>query len=514
MRRPGITRQIDHAALARHALALLCGLTSLCTTLGAQAQTDAPTPSTNVLVLLHGEPGGLTAEEVARRALDTSPTLEGSRAALDQARAGAAQAYLGFFPRLEISARYTRLSEITQGTLSGGSGLSQTEIDALNALVDAVTDPAAATLFEINVRSQIALANLRFPVLLNQFAIGGTLSYPLSDVFLTVLPAYEGAERAVDASRAQVRTRASEVAQQAREAFYNYARARAAVEVARTAVMAIEAQEVVVQANVDAQTVARVDLLTLQAQRARAEVAELRAEGGLVVAAEAVRTLMHEPDAVQLTIGEDILAPLPERDSAVEPLVAQAVDQRPEADALRSLLQARARAVQVAEAARLPHLALQGTLSFDNPSQRIFPQQEQFVDTWSLSAVLTWSPNDFFTGEQQAASARAQEAQTSAELLAFEDALRMQVTQALTNYRAARASLTAAQAGIVAAEETVRVRTEQARLGTGLITDLTLANTALAQAQLDLASAAIDARIADTQLARALGTDGPYPQAQ
>ena len=58
------------------------------------------------------------------------------------------------------------------------------------------------------------------------------------------------------------------------------------------------------------------------------------------------------------------------------------------------------------------------------------------------------------------------------------------------------------------------VRTEQARLGAGLITDIMLATTNLAQAQLDLASAAIDARIAETQLTRALGADGHYEQAR
>jgi outer membrane protein TolC len=508
-----ITRLLDRAGLGRAAATLAC----VVAVLGSPRSTAAQATSTaapDVIALLHGEPGGLTAEQVAQRALDTSPSLDGSRAALDQARAGAALAYLGFFPRLELTARYTRLSEITQGTLSGGSGLSQAQIDGLNALVASVSDPAARTLFDINVQQQIALANLRFPVLLNQFAIGGTLSYPLSDVFLTVLPSYEGAERAVDASRAQLRARASEIAQQAREAFYNYARARAAVEVARAAVATIQAQEVVVQANVDAQTVARVDLLSLQAQRARAEVAVLRAEGGLATAAEAIRTLMHDPELGVITIGEDVLAPMPERGSDISPLVAQAVEQRPEAEALRSILQARARSVEAAEGSRLPHLILQGALSFDNPSQRIFPQQERFVDTWSLSAILTWSPNDFFTGEAHASSARAQASQTEADLAAFEDALRLQVTQALTSYRAARASLAAAQAGIEAAEETVRVRTEQARLGTGLISDLLLATTGLAQAQLDLATAAIDARIADTQLARAIGADGPYEQAQ
>jgi outer membrane protein TolC len=482
----------------------------------AQSETaptlpQAPVSPVDLVALLRGEPGGLTADGVAQAAIQTAPSIAQSRAVLAQSRAGAAEAYLAFFPRFEVTARYTRLSEIQQASLS--APIPQSQIDQLRALIATVPDASSRTLFGINLDAQLQLANLRFPVLLNQFSLGGTLSYPVSDVFLTVLPAYEGTERLVDASRAQLLARTAEVAQQAREAFYNYARARAAVEVARATVALIEAQERVVQANVTAGTVAQVDLLSLQAQRARAEVAVTQGEGGLAAAAEALRTLLHDRSlgaGGSIAIGEDLMTAPDEVAGSEDELVHFAIDHRPEAEALRALLHARQRSIEVADAMHWPHLVVSGTLSFDNPSQRIFPQQERFVDTWSLSAILTWSPNDFFVAEQRLASAHAQQDQTAADLASFEDALRMQVAAARTAYRVARASLVAAQAGILAAEESVRVRSEQARLGTGLVTDLMTANATLAQAQLDLVTAAIGAHIAHAQLERAIGADGPY----
>jgi len=148
--------------------------------------------------VLRGEGQGLTADEVARAAVSSAPGLAQGRAQLAQARSGAAQAYLAFFPRLDLTARYTRLSPITQGTLAGGS-IGPDEEQALRDLITNVPDPSSQALFNINLESQLALANFSFPVLLDSFSFGAELQYPVSDVFFQVLPLYEGAERAVDA---------------------------------------------------------------------------------------------------------------------------------------------------------------------------------------------------------------------------------------------------------------------------------------------------------------------------
>ncbi len=474
----------------------------------------APAPTSIVEPLdlervLRGDGSGLTADEVARRSVTTAPTLTQGRAQLEQARAGAAQAYLAFFPRIDLTARYTRLSPITQGTLGGG-GITPEQEAGLRALIASVDDASSRSLFEINLQSQLALANFSFPVLLDTFSFGAEVQYPVSDVFFQVLPAYEGAERAVDAQEAQLQATASAVSQQAREAFYNYARARAATAVAESTVSTIEAQERVVQAAVDAGVTARIDLMRLRAQLAGGRVAVERARGGTATAAEALRALMHDDGSGEILVAEDLLAGMPDVEGSREHLIQRAYGERPETRAIAHLLRARDRQIEAAEGSRYPHLVLDGQFSFDNPNQRLFPAQQRFVENYTLSVILTWSPNDLFLGEERARAARAAREESEATLAQLHDGIRIQVTQSYESYRAARLSLDAAHAGVEAAEEGVRVRTEQYRAGAGLITELMAATADLARAQLDLVSAAIDARIAHTQLTRAIGADGPY----
>jgi outer membrane protein TolC len=463
--------------------------------------------------VLRGEGRGLSADEVARRSVASAPTLTAGRAQLEQARAGAAQAYLAFFPRVDLTARYTRLSPITQGTLGGG-GITPAQEAALRALIATVGDASSRSLFEVNLESQLALANFSFPVLLDAFSLGAGIQYPLSDVFLQVLPSYEGAERAVDAQEAQLQATASGVSQQAREAFYNYARARAATAVAESTVRTIEAQERVVQSAVDAGVTPRIDLMRLRAQLAAGRVAVERARGGMAMSAEALRTLMHEEGGSEILVAEDLLAGMPDLEGSREDLIQRAYAERPESRAIAHLLRARDRQIQAAEGSRYPHLVLDAQFSFDNPNQRLFPAQQRFVENYTLSVVLAWSPNELFAGEERIRQAQAARAESEAQLAQLHDGLRMQVTQAYESYRASRLSLDAAHAGIEAAEEGVRVRTEQYRAGAGLITELMAATADLARAQLDLVSAAIDARIAHTQLVRAIGADGPYDLAR
>jgi len=477
-----------------------------------QRATEPGAPLVETLDLarvLRGEGQGLTADEVARAALASAPGLAQGRAQLAQARSGAAQAYLAFFPRLDLTARYTRLSPITQGTLAGGS-IGPDEEQALRDLITNVPDPSSQALFNINLESQLALANFSFPVLLDSFSFGGELQYPVSDVFFQVLPSYEGAERAVDAQEAQLQATASGVSQQAREAFYNYARARAATAVAESTVRTIEAQERVVQSAVDAGVTARIDIMRLRAQLAAGRVAVERARGGMATAAEAVRVLMHVDPGTEILVAEDLLAALPEIEGTREQLIDRAYGDRPEARAIAHLLRARDRQIEAAEGSRYPHLVLDGQLSFDNPNQRLFPAQQRFVENWTLSVILAWSPNDLFAGEERARAARAARDEGETQLDQLHDGIRVQVTQAYETYRASRLALDAAQFGVQAAEEGVRVRTEQFRAGAGLITELMAATADLARAQLDLVSAAIDARNAYSQLVRAVGADGPF----
>ncbi|MDQ3033049.1 MAG: TolC family protein, partial [Myxococcota bacterium] len=291
-------------------------------------------------------------------------------------------------------------------------------------------------------------------------------------------------------------------------------RARGALAVAQAAVSAAELQAELIDAMVRAGTTAQVDAIRVQAQVAAARVAAIRAEAGVRISEMAVRTIMHLEPGAQVAIAEDLLDPLPAIGGTRAGLITAALDRRAEMLAIRQAIYARGRQVDAAEGSRWPHLIVAGNFSYANPNQRIFPQTQQFRETWDLSVLLTWSPNDFFTGEFQAAEARAMQSQAETDLRTLQDGITMQVTQAYENLRASQAAIEAARIGVEAADETLRVRHEQYRAGATVVTELVLAVNERARAQLDLIGAALDARIAYTQLQRAIGTDPAYERAE
>src|SRR6185436_13492107 len=78
--------------------------------------------------------------------------------------------------------------------------------------------------------------------LLDQWLLEARVSYPVSDLFFSILPRYRAAQKAAEAQHYNAVAQANTVALNAREAFYNYARARATLLVARSSLAQTEAQ--------------------------------------------------------------------------------------------------------------------------------------------------------------------------------------------------------------------------------------------------------------------------------
>ncbi len=473
----------------------------------ASAGEGVAAAPTDLLALLRGGPGGLTADRVASRAVETAPSLERARAAAEAADAAAAGAALAFIPRVDLSARYTRLSSITPPQLSFGAAISAAQIAQARAAIAAVADPAARGLFTGQLDAQIAQSQggFSFPVILDQYAIHAGVAIPVSDLFLTILPAYRASRRFADAAGAQAESQQQSVALQAREAFYGYARARAGHAVAQLAVAQVEAHRRDVEALVQTGTVPAVELQRLEAQLAAARVGLARALGGVAVAAVAVRTLMHEPGGDAPGIGEDLSADLPALRETPDQLLAAARDRRAELRALRAVVEGREGVTTARRMRGLPRLAVAANADYTNPNPRFVPQSQVFNGTWDVSAVLSWSPNDFLAATQDGRAASAELVQARADLAALEDGLRIEVQQAYESYGAARDALAAARLGEAAATEAWRIRQERYRAGSAVTSDLFDADAEVSRARLDLVNAAIDLRVANARLRRATG---------
>jgi outer membrane protein TolC len=474
------------------------------------ADPGASAAPTDLLTALQGGAGGLTASQVAARAVETAPGLERARAAADAANAAATRASFALIPRLELSARYTRLSSIEATSLSFSKRLTDAEVAGLRGLVGAVADPPAQALLGGIVEGQIASANgpgFSFPVVLNQYAFHAGLTVPVSDMFLTILPAYRASQRFAEAAEAQSASAQQSVALQAREAFYGYARARASLAVAQLAVSQVEAHRRDVEAFVSAGTVAAVELQRIEAQAAAARVGLARTAGAVAIAAVALRTLTHDPALGAPGIGEDLLSDMPPIGQTPDQLVASAMERRAEMRALRFVITGREGLTTVRRMQGMPHVAIAANADYSNPNQRYTLAGDVFNGTWDVSAVLSWSPNDFLNSMQDASSASAELAQARADLASLEDGLRIEVQQAYESYNASRDALAAARLGEAASAEAYRIRQERFRAGAAVTTDIIDADAELSRARLDLVNAAIDLRVADARLRRATGED-------
>jgi outer membrane protein TolC len=184
--------------------------------------------------------------------------------------------------------------------------------------------------------------------------------------------------------------------------------------------------------------------------------------------------------------------------------VARAIERRPELKALRKLVGANELLRKSERNAAWPQLNLEGQAIYAQPNPRYIPSDmDDFNGSWEAGATLSWTPNQAVTGYQRSQRAKAEIERARADMGALEDAVRIEVVQALEDYKAATAAAQASQAQLKAAEEDYRVRLAMYRVGAGVMIELREADLRVTQARLASANAVIDARAALARLRRA-----------
>jgi outer membrane protein TolC len=416
-----------------------------------------------------GQP--LSSIEAAKRAIETSPNLAKVEAQAAKAEAAAEQAFIAVYPKLDLEARYTRLSDITPYLSS-----------------------------ELRSSGIIKF----YP---DNYLFQARLSWPVSALFFTILPRHAALEKVAESQKVQTFVEHQTVKLRTREAYYNYARARAALMVQKSALAQAEAQRKDSEALVSAGSVARVELVRAVARVAAAKVSLIRADFAVSTARAALYSIVHIDGSQDITISENLEEELPWINQDEESVYKTALSRRSELRALRILAESQEHFIAAARGQALPVLALGGTAEEGNPNQRIFGTSNKFLPSWQVFASLVWTPTDTFSGLKAMDQAKFDYAATQADVRSLQDGLRVEVSQAYNGLAAARAALSSTRAGIEAAEESYRVRREQYRAGAAIAVDVLDAEQALTQARLELINALIEQRIARARLDRAVEAD-------
>jgi outer membrane protein TolC len=435
-------------------------------------------------------PGGLTSDSVAERAMQVSPQTDRAEALAAAAEAAANRAMYLLIPQIDITGRYTALGPTNNTPIidpfagnfcqTGGGGRPAQLVDALC---------------------------VGLPISNSQIAVNVRLTYPVTTVFARLLPAYQSAHSAERAAHYQEIADRRNIVMRAREAYYQFMRAMAAKRIVDDAVGRIEVQRDRIATLVRGGLSSRLDLLSMEAQLASARVAVADATRAAGVAREALALALYIDDSSTIQLGEDLsrLPDVPEVN--IPDLVRTALRQRPEIKAMKLLVKARDQMVSSERGAAIPQLGLQANVDVANPNLRFIPQEDRFRTTWDVSAILRLSLGDILDASARTGQARASLAQARADLHALEDAVHLEVVQAIGGMVAARGQIEAGVLGVEAAKEQWRTRDQQMQAGVGVQADLLDAESQLRRSQLELVDAAIQLHLASARLEHALGED-------
>lgn len=443
-----------------------------------------------------------TAERVAERAVERGASIDAADAAIAAADANTRAVWAQLLPRVSVSARYTRLKNITNDPLVTGLG-GGSEVDALIAGVD---DPEARLLWAGATEQQRSIGDSAVPFFPNQYAIEATVQVPLSEIFTTLLPALRASRGAVEAREAERAVAEAALRLRAHEAFSQFVRARAMVAMTEASLDDAREQLANAEAALEAGAARRSEVLGAQAQLEAAEAARIEAVAGRDATAEGLRALLGLPVGEPLPIVEPPDQPPADHRMSLARALAVARSQRAEAVAIRRWRSVHERRARAAEGSRYPALRLGAGAQLANPNPRYVPQRDRFDGTWDVSVILAWSPNDAIAGGADADAARAAAARMDAELQRFEDGLRAEVAGQFSRDAAAAARVAHARALIAAAEEARRLREREREVGRATTTDVLDAQAVLARARLALVDASAEAHLARARLRHATGT--------
>ncbi len=189
----------------------------------------------------------------------------------------------------------------------------------------------------------------------------------------------------------------------------------------------------------------------------------------------------------------------------LQALVAEARSSRKERTALLRRVEVAEEQRTVAGAGGRPVVAVTGGVDYARPNPRIFPRAERWDDSWDAGLSLTWSLWD--GGRVRAELTQADRLASAARrrLEEFDERLALEVRQRQLEISSHDAAVAAADDAIRAAREARRVVNERYLAGVATELEVLDADFTLLQVELDRTRALANLRLAEAQLARALG---------
>jgi outer membrane protein len=405
----------------------------------------------------------ITLEEAVASARANEPQLRQAEANARGAEARADQQRSGLLPQIGVNGGYERSgTDRRVPVLGGAAGETTAVLDSSTWSAGVVADQ---TLFD-----------------------AGTLYR------------WRSARSSADALRSAAETTRLDVVSTVQAQYFAARARRDLVRVARETVQNDEAHLRQVQAFVDVGTQPPIALAQVRADLASARLALIRAENdysssrALLAQAMGLREWQTDFD-----VADETLPPVAGEDGSLEPLLAEALEARPELATIAAQERASEQSRSAARAGWLPALGARATYNQSGPSL------DETNGSWSAGVSLTWN---IFNGGFTSASVREADATLEslrAQEVGLRTSIRVALEQAFLAVRAAQGAVVAASEAESAAREQLRLAEGRFEAGVGSIIELGDAQVAATLAAAQRVRAEFDLSAARAALVRAVG---------
>jgi outer membrane protein len=328
-------------------------------------------------------------------------------------------------------------------------------------------------------------------------------------------------ERAADAERLasgkDLESTQADLRLETTRAFWALVTATESVRVVRESVTRIEGQLRDVKARFDAGFLPPNDVLTVQTSVSRQRTLLIEAENRRDAArAELARLIgaaldaSFEADATLEVPVAPSAVPLvdrgtPQETHQLQSLSAQALKNRSDRQALQLRADVAEARIDVAKAGFRPWLAVAAGYDYARPNPKIFPREDVWKPSWDVGINVNWTLWNFGRTGAEVAEAKQQATAARERLAEFDTVIGLEVRQRQLDLDSARAQVTPATAAVETAIEARRVVQERFAAGVATSTDLLDAQQDQLQAELDRTRALANVRLAEAELARAVG---------
>jgi len=249
------------------------------------------------------------------------------------------------------------------------------------------------------------------------------------------------------------------------------------------------------------------EVSTLEAQRSRERAQLIEAANIRESAAIELRRLIGvAPSTVlELTDSLESTAATPLATGEVSDVIKQALEARPERQALSFRMGGAAERQKAALTQTKPTVAFAGGFDYAHPNRKIFPVVKRWDESWDVGVNVNWNFFDFGRAKSQANEAAAVVTAARARIAEFDSIVSADVRQRLLDVESSQAMVRAATDAVRSAAEARRVVIDRVGAGVATSTDVLIAQVQLLESELVRTRALAGVRLAEARLERALG---------